>query len=474
MNISIKQLLLILLYLAIINAYLIFPVEYLPEEKYKIFLNRKPEDETKEEMLQRLYYRILMTQIELGTPKKTFTFLLDSDDDRYFVASSLPPKININEREKEAVYYNFDKSELLNESYSSTYKKGPCEAVDYNTFHYAELCTAKDIALFNQNNQKIEKTFEFRMVRINEDSIPGFLGLLYNYRYTRTKHPNFINELRGQNLIENNYWFFDFKKVSPFNRILEGNLVIGGLPHEIYPERFKKDDYVILHKSKRAHFHGSWKVEFKSIEVDDKDYTYLLSNTACVLNYEMYNIIGSLEFHFRIKENYLEDLLAEQKCFAGKLQQHIHYKKDLTFYYCNKDMKDFLYKNLPNMKFHVEDSDQVFELTKEELFYEKGDYIYLMILFGGIEFNYFSLGQMFTTKYQFVFNTFYKEIGFYKNTERKNMLNYNSLYGMAIIVIPFISLFIGIIIGKKIFGKKGKKKDGEELIEKSEIELKDV
>ena len=469
-----KQLFLILLYFTIINTYLIFPIDYLPEENYKIFLNKKSEDEAKEDILQKLYYRILMTKIELGTPKRKFTFILDSDDDRYYIASSQSPKINIKEREKEPVYYNFNKSELLNESYSSTYKKGPCEAVDYNIFYYAELCTAKDIALFNQNNQMIEKNFEFRMVRNNEDNIPGFLGLLYNYRYSRTKHPNFINELRGQNLIENNYWFFDFKKVSPFNRILEGNLVIGGLPHEIYPERFKKDDYVILHKSTKAHFHGSWKVEFKSIEVDDKAHTYLLSNTHCVLNYEMYNIIGSLEFHFRIKENYLEDLIDKKKCFSGKLQQHIHYRKELTFYYCNKDMKDFLYKILPNIKFNVEDSEQVFELTKEELFYEKGDYIYLMILFGGIEFNYFSLGQMFTSKYQFVFNTFYKEIGFYKNIERKNMLNYNSLYGMAIIVIPFISLFIGLIIGKKIFGKKGKNNNADELIDKKEIELKDI
>ena len=131
------------------------------EENYKIFLNKKSEDEAKEDILQKLYYRILMTKIELGTPKRKFTFILDSDDDRYYIASPQSPKINIKEREKEPVYYNFNKSELLNESYSSTYKKGPCEAVDYNIFYYAELCTAKDIALFNQNNQMIEKNFEF-------------------------------------------------------------------------------------------------------------------------------------------------------------------------------------------------------------------------------------------------------------------------------------------------------------------------
>ena len=53
-----------------------------------------------------------------------------------------------------------------------------------------------------------------------------------------------------------------------------------------------------------------------------------------------------------------------------------------------------LIEKIPNLKFASSELNYIFELTKEELFYEKGDYIYLMILFGGIEFNYFSLGQI--------------------------------------------------------------------------------
>ena len=89
-------------------------------------------------MIQRIYYRNIITRIQVGTPPRNFTLILDTDDDRHFFASTQTPKIS-NEPEKEVKFYQFDKSELLDETYSSTYKKGPCEAVDYKTYFYANM-----------------------------------------------------------------------------------------------------------------------------------------------------------------------------------------------------------------------------------------------------------------------------------------------------------------------------------------------
>ena len=461
-------------------SYLIFPIEYLPEERYLFYADTKNKsEESKEEMMRRIFYRNIMTTVEIGTPPRNVTMILDSDDDRHFFASNKRPKIS-NEPYHEAKYYKFDLDELLNETESSTYKKGPCEAVDYNVFHYAEICTSKDNIIFHHKGQTSEKTFEFKLVRNNEDNIPGLIGLLYNFKNTNTKFPNFINELRAQNLIDNNYWFFNFDKVSPFNRVLQGQLVIGALPHDIFPEKFKKSNFVEIKKAKKAHFHGSWKIEFDKIFIDDKDYEYLLYNTVCSLNYEMYPIIGSLEFHFRIKEKFLEDMLEEKRCFSGTFHQNVVLAKELTFYYCNKTEKEFLYKAIPNMKFYLEEFGQMFELTKEELFYEKGDYIYFMIFFGGITFNYFSLGQMFTTKFNFVFNTFYQEIGFYKTENSKGIMekkiksNEIPYLYIVIVLIPFISLFVGFLIGKTVFGKRTKKQNAKELTEEKDSSINKV
>jgi hypothetical protein len=467
-----------ILFFALSYSYLIFPIEYLPEKHYKFSFEKS--NITGVDLIKKIYYRYIMTKLEIGTPARNFTAIIDSDDDQHYLTSNLKPKIS-NEPEKDPKYFLFDKSNLLNESNSSTYKKGPCEAVDFKTYFYAEFCKAKEKIIFNQNHNPYEKVFEFNLVRNKEDNIPGLIGLMYNFKYSNTKYPCFVNELRVQNLIENNYWFFNFDKVSSFDRILQGQLIIGGLPHDIFPEKYKKENYIELKKTRRSHLHGAWKIEFDEIFVNDNDHTYLISNTVSTLNYEMYNIIGSLEFHFRLKENFMEDLLEQKKCFIGKFQQNIHYRKVLTFYYCKKEMKDFLYKNLNNIKFYSKDFNQIFELTKEEIFYEKGDYIYLMIIFAGVEFNFFSLGQMFTTKYNFVFNTFYKEVGFYRQDNKlvlpkstKLFSNGIPFYAMAIIFVPIISIFIGLYIGKALFGKKTKKENATELKEKLETNSNQV
>ena len=72
----------------------------------------------------------------------------------------------------------------MNESYSSTYNKGGCEAVDYNTYLYAELCSAKDVVVFNKSNEIIQKNFQFRMVRNNEDNIPEYIDSIVEDRYS--------------------------------------------------------------------------------------------------------------------------------------------------------------------------------------------------------------------------------------------------------------------------------------------------
>lgn len=141
-NLTNKKIFLFLFFLTFIKAYLIFPIEYLPEDHYTFLVDKNNKNETKEDMIKRIYYRNLMTRIELGTPKKNFTIVLDSDDDRYYIASSQRPKIS-NEPEKPVKYFLFDKNELLNESYSSTYNKGLVRQLIIKLFHMLSFVQQK-------------------------------------------------------------------------------------------------------------------------------------------------------------------------------------------------------------------------------------------------------------------------------------------------------------------------------------------
>ena len=109
----------------------------------------------------------------------------------------------------------------------------------------------------------------------------------------------------------------------------------------------------------------------------------------------------------------MNKLIEEKKCFYTKFPQDITLLYNMTFYYCNKSAKNILYESIPAIKFFSFELSYIFELTKEELFYIKDDYIYFNVIFSENSFNYWMMGQIFTTKYNFVFNTDTKQIGFY-------------------------------------------------------------
>ena len=76
------------------------------------------------------------------------------------------------------------------------------------------------------------------------------------------------------------------------------------------------------------------------------------------------------------------------------------------------------------------------------------------------------MGKPFTLKYQFVFNSDNKQIGFYnpnynKHEKSKDMISKKYIFILVIIVLCVIFTVLGIILGKKIYGIKRKKKANE-------------
>jgi len=159
----------------------------------------------------------------------------------------------------------------------------------------------------------------------------------------------------------------------------------------------------------------------------------------------------------------------ENKCFRGKFSQNLFSYDDLNYFYCDISVENILVDNLSGIKFYSKVFDYTFELTKDELYYKNGKYIYLTILYFDHLYNDWIVGQMFTSKYHFVFNTDSREIGFYKkvniaiNNENDghNLLNGGSPTKIWTIIISIsfvllgIGIFIGIFIGIK-FLKKSK------------------
>ena len=159
---------------------------------------------------------------------------------------------------------------------------------------------------------------------------------------------------------------------------------------------------------------------------------------------------------------FINQLIKEKKCFIGNFTQNIYVPNVMIFYYCDISTKDILYKNLYSINFVSIDLDYTFNITKDELFYIKGNYIYLNVIFSTKDLGFWIVGQMFLTKYNFVFNSDKKEIGFYKNktineSDKYTIKEKNKFLNAFFYIIACLAFIcVGLMIGRKIFGFRRK------------------
>lgn len=435
-----------------VNSYLIFPLEYLPDKNYRFSKDNKIKPE---ETIQQIYYKNLITKFEIGSPLQKINLLFVTNSDKFYLS-------NFNISQKEDKYYQFIESDFYNESLSSTNIDTTCEK--YNYYPYNIVCQSKDIINFKLNNTNTKKEFQFKLQKNNGEYVPGYIGLLFNdsyYEYTK----GFITELKAAKLIDNYYWFFDINEFSPLEKKLKGKFVIGGLPHELFPKKYSLYDFESTSSYESKIIIGrAWRLNVNKIYIDkeqDKNINYL--NKVITFQYEIYHIISNFEFLFDIESLLMDDLIKEGKCFSSSFSQHLYNNNNLSFFYCNKTAKETLYEKLPNLKFSCVELDYVFELTAEELFYEKGDYIYFNILFNKYESNTpWIMGQIFTSKYNFVFNSDYRQIGFYKKVNKDiDIDNISKTKISMVLVILFVLIsaglvftIFGLLLGKKIFERR--------------------
>ena len=461
-----------------INSYLEFPIDYLPNENYKFLKNGEYDlnKKEKEEFMKQLFFRHLITKFEIGTPAKTQMLIINTDSEQYYLDTLTPPN-NIQQQCQISEYLKFGEKEYFSEKSSESFIQGECKTKQHNYYYYDEICYSKEKIKFNINGKTEIKEFPIKIVKNHDNNVPGLIGLALNSTIAFSEK-SFLSELMMENLIKDYYWFIDFDKFSAFEKKIKGKFIIGDLPHNIYPNKYPKEFY---HNTRSYRDSSSWTIDINYFYIENKEEEYHLDSNHVALFYELYPIIGSKVFYNRIRELFMDKLVEEKKCFTGNFSQNIYSYDDVLFYYCDKSSKDILYENIPNINFVSKDLDYTFQLTKEELFYDKGDYIYFMIVFLPKQFNSWVLGQIFTSKYHFVFHTDYNTIGFYhkvnieeekneeeKNEEGKNVinLNENNLFMIIIAIISFIviGIVIGIIIGKKFCVKKRGKK-ANELVE---------
>ena len=455
----------------IVKSYFIFPLKYLDDSNY-IFKNDQNVEEPEKQMKD-IYYRNIMTKIEIGSPKQEIPLFIKTNSDKFYITSIIP---SVNSTEKNSDYYLFSNDDFYDETLSESYIEGTCRINKYSFYPYDEICESTESINFYINKDNILKVeFPITLVRNIDENIPGYIGLLNNDLEYHTTD-NLFTRAYKKKLITNYNWFFDFDEINPLTQKLKGNLIIGGEPHEIFPNKYSFNDLEVTSSYKTSL--RDWRLLVDSIYIDNSTEKYTKINGRIVdLNYDIYNIITTMEFHNIIKKLIMDELIKEKKCFKSNFTQNLYKKLNLSFYYCDKSIKSTLYEKIPNLKFTSIALNITFELTKEDLFYETEKFIYFMIIFANEPNTNWIMGQMFTLKYHFCFKNDIQQIGLYKkisnneenenkdinNKDSNNGLSTEAMIAIIVVIDAIIFLIIGMFLGKIIFGKKRKKIRGDEL-----------
>ena len=454
-------------------SYISLPLKYLPKKHYK-FLQTDNIINKPELVIKDLFYKRLITNITIGTPEKSQMLFIDTNDNDFYL-TSLNPTSKSKEGYSFSLFYDFGENLFYNESESSSYVLEECHEDGFND--YKEICFAKELIKFDFGSHTSVKKFPIKVAKGEDEPIPGVIGLSINNSKTYSLK-SFLSELKSENLIKDYYFFFDCEKFYPLQSLIKGNLIIGDLPHNIFPDKYSTKDFVTMELDSN---NSCWTFNIDKIEMESNNTKkdIQMNNTKVHVFYEFYNVIGTTEFIDEIKELFLKKLMEQNKCFRGKFSQNLFPHKDLNFFYCLFSVENILIEHLSGIKFYSKSLNYTFELTKDELYYKKGRYIYLNILHFNNLYTDWIVGQMLTSKYHFVFNTNTSEISFYKklnndiNTDNNDNDGNSPIDGdnrtkilSIVIMVSSCLLIIGIIIGIVIlikFLKNKRKKRVDEL-----------
>ena len=362
---------------------------------------------------------------------------------------------------------------LFNESLSETYKIiKQCDSFVNGDMNKGILSLDK----FFINN--IFSNFTFYLSKQNRlfshITEGGKIGFKLFKSYDESLDTCFIKNLKKNNLISSSIFLlkYDSNKNS-------GKLIIGAFPHS-YDKLHYKEEYFISDHIEKDYVPMYWVFKFDEIKINDE--IIEKNNKEIYFYYELGFIIGSYGFFQKLKNKdsfkyYFEN---NTKCFKTKLtindletneyKQNI--KGDYFVYYCDKDT-DVKKLNISTISFVKKSMNYIFYFDENDLWIEKGNYKYFIILERNVYNSGWCFGKPFFEKYSMIFDYDNSQIGLYTKilndkSDDKNDLGKNNII-LYILVIIGLLIIIGFLVFWliKCYINLPRKKRANELIDEN-------
>lgn len=404
----------------------------------------------------------LYSKIKLGEPSQEIITWIDSEEYSYFLY-------------KDICLLN----SYFNENKSTTFESNNKNTFFYNnygkTIYINETIILKND--INENNKEIKikkfpimfmkdpKNDEFFIKRNSIKDITGKTCATIGFRYIGNFHDkiskNFLLVLKDLDIIDDYILFLEYDKNGN-----EDYLILGGYPEEL----FKNKKMYMLENQRTVHiklynrFKPQW--GFKC----DKIYSgkEKINKEEVAFHHNLGVIFGPKDYQNHIEKVYFNYYINLKIC---KSKNDGKYK----IFYCDKEkftLEEM--KKFPELKFFKNEINEIFNLTYNDLFFNKGNNVYFLIVFNYLYNEIWELGKPFLNKYSFVYNFDSKLIWYYKKIDNNDEINKNEtkiFYKKKLIyLIIFLSIFLGAICF--LFGRILYNKTKNNLIKAKELEQK--
>ena len=393
----------------------------------------------KEDFLINYYAQFLYTPISIGSENQKLEVALKLNKYITYLISTKNSNL---------------KSEHFNEINSKTYEIVNEKKYKPNEDMFIEGIKSKDNFIFGEKT-KYEQYLFYLSLEQNFDET-GQIGLKMIPSSSDKEYSgnSFIDQLKLNSIINSKSFYFKYEYKDEKEFKYKGNLVIGGIPHEVESSKIYNFENFVQTYVNIDELNSRWAIKLSSVSYGNE----VISHSDLVEFSTTFGFIVAPLSFLKIYDIFFNN----SYCYADYNNED----KDYLYLYCKESFK---ISNFKDLLFIADNNKELnFTLTYKDLFRKIGKYYYFLILFNE-DVNQWEFGHIFLKKYMMVFNVDKKTIGYYfqsnNNDNNKNSSKSKINYIFIIISIILVFIITGLLLYIFFFKTKNRKIRPNELEE---------
>ena len=434
------------------------------------FVNNSINYNEPSDLIQYSLYSLYYTHITFGSQEKKYLTQISLDDYEF----------DLTNYKCEIYYNNSNNANDFFDPFLSSTSKVEKSGIDFNYSGINEIYRITDhIKLYQNNTSNFiypniiffynPRNYSIAKLRTDYSPFTCFkLGLrlpLHNLYLYEDYAINIVGQFHRKKIINSYEWFIEY------NNETNAKLIIGVSPYEYDKEKYSYNNSKSI---KGLYFPGDsfyWNLEFTQIYfiVNNKreQFDYRKVSLEPSLNY----IKAPLYYFEFINETIFGKLISEKKCFIKEVRRQVNL---YSIYYCenNEEIKAELKNKFININLLHRFLEKEFVLNYEDLFLEKKNKIYFLIIYDNMIRSNWVLGKPFLKKYFFSFNYEDNVLTYYEIIKNDIIGNNNNKIKKIILIVVIVALIIivsllGFFLAKFIYNYKKRKATelSEEIVE---------